>query len=125
MDQKCRDEHDLVPKLSCDVKAPPANGNGNEFGELFGAGIQRGKKVKDLPLAAWSFELNANMTHFNPLQITYDNPIFLHLDNIDQKKFPWPGKWVVISENYNDTSWVSVTPAYFSRRSISSMFELC
>ena len=114
IDQKCRDEHHLVPKLPWDIKPPPANGNGNKYGEVFGVGLQTNMNVSDFPLAAWSFEPHANMSNFNPLQITYDKPIFLHLDNIDQKHFPWPGKLAVISENYTDTSWVSGSPAYFT-----------
>jgi hypothetical protein len=55
------------------------------------------------PLARLSFEPPTSKTDWNPLRINFDDPIFLHLNEVNKT---WPNHWVVIPENYNDTDWV-------------------
>jgi hypothetical protein len=51
------------------------------------------------PLALFSIDGD----DFNPLQIEYDNPIFLKLNYTGK----WDPLWCVIPENYTSTDWVS------------------
>lgn len=48
---------------------------------------------------------------FNPLQIEYDNPIFLKLKYSGK----WDPLWAVIPENYTSTDWVSSNPPHIIR----------
>lgn len=106
-DIPCRDElmEDLKPRLRWTVK-PPANGKiwGEEFDVKFN--FNDGGTPK-FPLGKMSFEPGHKSGGWNPLQIDYENPVFLHLDNVE-KHDPWPKSWVVVPENYTENDWVNL-----------------
>lgn len=65
----------------------------------------------DFPAAKFSFERTTSYKNtFEPMQIDYDQPIFLQLG----RKGGWPTNWAVVNETegINETSWVSTILIY-------------
>ena len=101
--KSCSDEtySSLIPKLPWYVgKASNSVGGMQASGEQFDV-FSKGT-TKPFPDAVFSLEPNASTT-FNPLQIDFDNPMFL---NLGKTASDLPGKWVLIPENYTDNDWV-------------------
>lgn len=98
---KCSDEaaSSLVPKLPWYV-GEEANG---DDGERFSLHFNRTGNTTIFPLARFAFDIKDSTT-FNPLQINYSDPIFLHLDDFSGN---WPSQWAVVPESYTSQDWVS------------------
>ena len=98
---RCSDEEfaNLNPILPWTVQRPPANDPLGGVGENLT--VQASKQPDIFPLALFSMGGDT----FNPLQIRYGDPTFLHLN--------YTGKFdpltVVYTENYTNTDWVSLT----------------
>jgi Multicopper oxidase len=101
---RCSDEtySSLKPKLPWFVGDASNGDDGQEFDVTLAPDSYRNPKF---PVATFSLEPQG-ASGFTPLQIDYDNPIFLHLDDFTDT---WPDRWVVIPENYTSTDWVSLT----------------
>jgi hypothetical protein len=74
--------------------------NGKKFGENFTVqGLFPEAASTYFPLAHFSI----GGDDFNPLRIDFGDPTFLNLNNTGK----WNPLWVVLSENYTSTDWVS------------------
>lgn len=96
----CSDEPvaSLVPHLLWEVDDPR---NGGAWGQRFDVSqYNSSANLTDFPMAHFSFQTQ----NFNPLQIDYNNPTFLDLDNSGK----WPQSWVIVPENYTEDDWVSL-----------------
>lgn len=101
----CSDEpyHSLKPKLPWFVGPPANTGDGEHFtveNNLTGS-FPGGRPY---PLAKFALDPESSAA-FTPLQINYSHPTIQDLDNFSGQ---WPQKWVVIPENFNSSSWVSL-----------------
>ena len=94
----CSDEtySSLKPILPWTVAKPPANDPNGGIGENFTV------QFKDSPLVFPLAKFSLAGDDFNPLQIDYGNPTFMHLNYTGK----WDPLWVVTPENYTSTSWV-------------------
>ena len=108
----CSDETytSLKPILPWFVGNASNGGNGEEFD------VTLNTASRPFPHGIFSLE-PPSATGFTPLQVNYSDPIFLHLDNSGA----WPRQWVVVPEDYTDTSWVSHGPACIRTRYLSSI----
>lgn len=95
----CSDENpsDLQPVVSWPTITAPANDPQGHIGENLTAQFLNSPNL--FPLA--KFSLGGD--DFNPLQINFGDPTFLHLNYTGK----WPPLWVVYPENYTDESFVS------------------
>jgi hypothetical protein len=110
---RCSDETytSLKPILPWTV-GPPVNDPSGKVGENFTVQV-KGSKDTIFPLAKFSM----GGDDFNPLQIDYGNPIFLHLNYTGR----WNPLWVVFPENYTSKDWVS--SQLLGRRSMRQDFN--
>lgn len=99
VDLNCSDENpsDLQPVIPWPTIPAPANDPQGHIGENWTVQFQNNPNI--FPLAKFSMGGDA----FNPLQINFGDPIFLHLNYTGA----WPPLWVVYPENYTDDSFVS------------------
>ena len=82
----------------------PKNGLSGQGGELFNVQfINRTTTTAQYATAFVNFQRTPN-ANFTPFQTTYGDPTFLNLDNTGDS---WPVGWVVVSENFTDTDFVS------------------
>lgn len=95
----CSDEDpsDLQPVLPWPTIPAPANDPQGHIGENLTVQFRNSPDI--FPLAKFSM----GGDKFNPLQINFGDPIFLHLNYTGA----WPPLWVVYPENYTDDSFVS------------------
>lgn len=99
----CDDVTGLIPQLPWTI-GDPKNGNGSKYGQEFDATVKDKPNIPNFPLAAWSLERENNST-FVPLQIDYNDPIFLRLGEKKPEE-EWQPRWVVVSEDYQNDDWV-------------------
>lgn len=94
----CSDESpsDLQPVVSWPPITPPANDPQGHIGENLTVQFRNSPDI--FPLAKFSMGGDS----FNPLQINFGDPTFLHLNYTGL----WPPLWVVFPENYTDDSFV-------------------
>ena len=102
----CSDEkaEDLVPWVSWPEIPPPANDPKGKVGENLTVLFQPAPNIFPKALASMGSGNDIQNPEFNPLQVNYGDPIFMHL-NFTGK---WPPAWVVYPENYTADSFVSV-----------------
>ena len=95
----CSDEDpsDLQPVVPWPTIPPPANDPQGLIGENLTVQFKQNPNI--FPLAKFSM----GGDEFNPLQINFGDPTFLHLNYTGR----WPPLWVVYPENYTDDSFVS------------------
>lgn len=95
----CSDEDssNLQPVVPWPTIPAPANDPQGHIGENLTVQFQNNPNI--FPLAKFSMAGD----EFNPLQINYGDPTFLHLNYTGA----WPPLWVVYPENYTDDSFVS------------------
>lgn len=101
MPMACSDEpyHLLKPKIPWFV------GDAANSVERFTLESDFSSNNKPYPLAKFALDPES-ATGFTPLQINYSEPIIQHLDDFSGK---WPQQWVVIPEDFNSSSWVSLS----------------
>jgi len=97
---RCSDEaaSSLEPILPWSIGSRANDDDGD--GERFQVTLNRTGGTPIFPLARFAFDMGSG---FNPLQINYSDPIFLHLDDFSGN---WPRSWAVVPENYTSEDWV-------------------
>ena len=101
IDFNCSDENttNLQPVVSWPRITPPANDPEGHIGENLTVNFKRVPSLFPLAFASMGGDGDA----FNPMQISYSDPTFLHLNFTGE----WPPLWVVYPENFTDESFVS------------------
>jgi multicopper oxidase len=93
----CRDETNIVPVFKWQ---PTTQSNPNEPPRA----VTNSDGTHPYPRAFFSFETPSEVgSHkFLPLRIDWQNVTFLNLNNTGG----WPDPWIILPEDYNETSWV-------------------
>lgn len=110
VDFNCSDEKpsNLQPIVQWPPITPPANDPQGHIGENFTVQFRNSPDI--FPLAKFSM----GGDNFNPLQINFGDPTFLHLNYTGL----WPPLWVVFPESYGDDSFVSSMFSYTNQNSV-------
>lgn len=113
---KCADEpYKLLHPIHPWIVDAPKNPYSKEMQQVTGKPTNKTDPVGPLPvnknntwpMALLSFEppTSRKSKTFNPLRISFGDPMFLHM-NENRTNMPWPNHWVVLPEEYNSTDWV-------------------
>ena len=105
IDFTCSDEKtsDLKPIVSWPKITPPVNDPVGHAGQNLTVIFKAAPDIFPKALASMGSGEDIKNPEFNPMQVSYGDPTFLHLNYTGK----WPPLWVVYPENFKDDSFVS------------------